>query len=63
VTNIDVVRQGKVRRAKLYYLRSKNGQFSRVEDREFVGESKANAGSPRVPEPAEEPVEAGAAKS
>lgn len=63
VTKIDVVRQGKVRRAKLYYLRGKKGKFSRVEDREFVGESKASAGSPRVTEPAEEPVEAAAAKS
>ena len=63
VTKIDVVRQGKVRRAKLYYLRGKKGKFSRVEDREFVGESKASAGSPRVTEPAAEPVEAAAAKS
>ena len=54
VTKIDVVRQGKV---------GKKGKFSRVEDREFVGESKASAGSPRVTEPAEEPVEAAAAKS
>src|SRR6478735_12853268 len=63
VTKIDVVRQGKVRRAKLYYLREKKGKFSRVEDREFVGESKAQAGAPRAAEAAEEPVEAGAAKS
>jgi len=63
VTKIDVVRQGKVRRAKLYYLREKKGKFSRVEDREFVGESKGQAGASRVAETAEEPVEAGAAKS
>ena len=63
VTKIDVVRQGKVRRAKLYYLREKKGKFSRVEDREFVGESKAQAAASRAAEAAEEPVEAGAAKS
>src|SRR4026207_670553 len=63
VTKIDVVRQGKVRRAKLYYLRGKKGRFAKVEDREFVGESKAQAGAPRAAEAAEERVEAGAAKS
>jgi large subunit ribosomal protein L19 len=63
VTKIDVVRQGKVRRAKLYYLRGKKGKFSRVEDREFVGESKAQAAASRAAETAEEPVEAAAAKS
>lgn len=60
VTRIDVVRQGKVRRAKLYYLRGKKGKFSRVEDREFVGESKAQAAA-RAAETPEEPVEAAAA--
>jgi len=36
VTRVDVVRQGKVRRAKLYYLRAKKGRTARLEDREFV---------------------------
>lgn len=40
VTRIDVVRQGRVRRAKLYYLRAKKGKFARLEEREFVGEGK-----------------------
>ncbi|BCA54289.1 50S ribosomal subunit protein L19 [Nitrospira sp. KM1] len=61
VTKIDVVRQGKVRRAKLYYLRGKKGKFSRVEDREFVGESKSQAGGSRTAEQKAEPVEVGAA--
>jgi large subunit ribosomal protein L19 len=43
VTKVDVVRQGRVRRAKLYYLRSKKGKFAKVEEREFVGEGKASA--------------------
>lgn len=64
VTKIDVVRQGKVRRAKLYYLRGKKGKFSKVEDREFVGESKAQPESARPAESADAPVEeAAAAKS
>jgi large subunit ribosomal protein L19 len=40
VAKVAVVRQGKVRRAKLYYLRSKKGKFAKVEDREFVAEGK-----------------------
>ena len=63
VTKIDVVRQGKVRRAKLYYLRGKKGKFSRVEDREFVGDGKAQSNTARSVESAEEPVEAAAVKS
>jgi len=57
VTKIDVVRQGKVRRAKLYYLRGKKGKFSRVEDREFVADNKAQAPAARAEEPAEAGVE------
>ena len=51
VTKVDVVRQGRVRRAKLYYLRSKKGKFAKVEEREFVGEGKASAAAIAV-EPA-----------
>lgn len=51
VTRVDVVRQGRVRRAKLYYLRSKKGKFAKVEEREFVGEGKAS------PQPAIETIE------
>jgi large subunit ribosomal protein L19 len=57
VTKVDVVRQGKVRRAKLYYLRGKKGKFSRVEDREFLGEGKAQSTASRTAESAESPVE------
>jgi large subunit ribosomal protein L19 len=63
VTKIDVVRQGKVRRAKLYYLRGKKGKFSRVEDREFVGDGKAQSNTARSVESTAEPVEVAAAKS
>ena len=40
VSKVDVVRQGRVRRAKLYYLRGKKGRFAKVEEREFVAGSK-----------------------
>ena len=58
VTRVEVMRQGKVRRAKLYYLRGKKGKFAKVEDREFVANVK---GQPGVTRKAEEPAEAAAA--
>lgn len=56
VSRIDVVRQGKVRRAKLYYLREKKGKTGRVGEREFSQESRAQAKTARPV--ATEPVEA-----
>lgn len=50
VSKVEVVRQGRVRRAKLYYLRGKKGRFAKVEEREFVGESKAAAKPAAAPE-------------
>jgi large subunit ribosomal protein L19 len=47
VAKVDVVRQGRVRRAKLYYLRTKKGKFAKVEDREFKVESKAQTAAKR----------------
>jgi len=55
VTRVEVMRQGKVRRAKLYYLREKKGRFAKVEDREFVASIK---GQPGVTRKAEEPAAA-----
>jgi large subunit ribosomal protein L19 len=51
VSKVDVVRQGHVRRAKLYYLRRKKGKFAKVEEREFVGERKTSAPSAAEAEP------------
>lgn len=45
ISRIDVVRQGKVRRAKLYYLRGKKGKGARVEDREFSPDARSSASS------------------
>jgi len=33
IANIEVVRKGKVRRAKLYYLRHKSGKEARIKER------------------------------
>jgi large subunit ribosomal protein L19 len=35
VLRVEVVRQGKVRRAKLYYLRAKKGRTAKLEEREY----------------------------
>lgn len=66
VESIEIIRRGKVRRAKLYYLRGRTGKRARIVERttgrgmkkaeavEEVGESAA------APAPAEVPVEAAA---
>ncbi|HEV8243761.1 MAG TPA: 50S ribosomal protein L19 [Nitrospirales bacterium] len=59
VERIDVVRQGRVRRAKLFYLRSKKGKTARVAEREYLAEGKPKPETaPDTVEPA--PVKAGA---
>jgi len=45
---IDVVRQGRVRRAKLYYLRGKKGKTARVAKREYLTEGKPKLEAPAV---------------
>ncbi|MGQ0811741.1 MAG: 50S ribosomal protein L19 [Nitrospiraceae bacterium] len=47
VSRIDVVRQGKVRRAKLYYLREKKGKMAKISEREFSADAKAPAKAAR----------------
>jgi large subunit ribosomal protein L19 len=48
IAAIEVVRKGKVRRAKLYYLRTKKGKAARVAEREYT----------RGPQSAAAPIEA-----
>src|SRR6185436_4177623 len=43
VSRIDVVRRGKARRAKLYYLRERKGKTARLSDREFSAETKGQS--------------------
>jgi len=42
---IEVVRDGKVRRAKLYYLRSLKGRAARISEREFLQEIPGEKGA------------------
>lgn len=51
ISEIEVVRSGKVRRAKLYYLRGKSGKKTKIKEL-FVAEEKASAPStsPESPE-------------
>jgi large subunit ribosomal protein L19 len=59
VERVDVVRQGRVRRAKLYYLRTKKGKSARVADREYLAEGKGKPEPARVATASDE-VPAGA---
>lgn len=43
VAQIEIVRQGKVRRAKLYYLREKRGKDARIKERRIADAPKAEA--------------------
>jgi large subunit ribosomal protein L19 len=45
VAAIDVVRRGKVRRAKLYYLRKRRGKSARVAERQHVREGAKQKGA------------------
>ena len=47
VSRVDVIRQGKVRRAKLYYLRGRKGKKAKIREREFSPHSKAQGGTAR----------------
>lgn len=40
IDHIDVVRRGKVRRAKLYYLRDLRGKAARIKERDLRGKAK-----------------------
>ena len=61
VTKVDVVRQGKVRRAKLYYLRGRKGKMAKVGEREFSPESRAQAAAKATEPVSDEAASAGKA--
>ncbi len=54
VTRVEVVRRGRVRRAKLYYLREKKGKEAKVAEREFSSEPRSKRTVP-VPTPSDAP--------
>ena len=56
LAGIDVVRKGKVRRAKLFYLRDKKGKAAKISERDFSRTPKAKkvATPPAVEESATE---------
>ena len=61
VAKIDVVRKGKVRRAKLYYLRTKKGKEAKVPEREFYRGGKGSSKrSKKVSKPSETVAATGA---
>jgi large subunit ribosomal protein L19 len=53
IDSVKVVRRGKVRRAKLYYLRDRRGKSARIAERsERTSKVKGDAGAPATPAPA-----------
>lgn len=46
IERIDVVRHGRVRRAKLYYLRKLRGKAARIRERESLGQTVATESEP-----------------
>ena len=55
IDSVKVVRRGKVRRAKLYYLRDRRGKSARIAERaERPGEAKAKAKGKAAPAEAAE---------
>jgi len=57
IAGIDVVRRGDVRRAKLYYLRGRQGKAARIAEKKYVS-GKAAAAAAKTAVPAEAPAEA-----
>jgi large subunit ribosomal protein L19 len=48
IDSIEVVRRGKVRRAKLYYLRGRRGKSARIIERQDYTEAAENVGGGKV---------------
>ena len=60
IAKIDVIRKGKVRRAKLYYLRDKKGKQAKVAERDFfrtASKAKASKSEPAAAVTAEDSAE------
>lgn len=59
---IELVREGRVRRAKLYYIRTKQGKDAKIAEREYAPELAVKSPAP-APEPELEPETVKAEKS
>ncbi len=57
IDKIEIVSSGKVRRAKLYYLRDLQGKAARLKARDQWGKKKSEAVEPQVEEQDAAPVE------
>ena len=57
IDHIDVVRHGRVRRAKLYYLRKLRGKAARIRERDTRGEAAAAAAAAKSQAAPTEPVD------
>ena len=60
IAKIDVIRKGKVRRAKLYYLRDKKGKQAKVAERDFFRATSKTKASKNEPAAATASAEASA---
>lgn len=52
IDSIEVVRRGKVRRAKLYYLRGRRGKSARIAERRVDRVNATQSGAAGAPDPA-----------
>jgi len=62
IEKIEIVKRGKVRRAKLYYLREAKGKRARLKKKEFaevIPEEPKEEVAEAEPQPTEEPAEVG----
>lgn len=57
IAGIEVVKKGKVRRAKLYYLRTKKGKAAKIAEREFSRPEKISAANSVLDQPSAKEAE------
>ena len=56
IATIEVVRSGKVRRAKLYYLRGKSGKSTKIKEQYFSNEEKVLSPAEESAPEGEQPI-------